>query len=242
MLDGPQTLSVSIWRGTGTTGAFQGFEVPRQGSQTVLDVVSWIQQNLDPTLTYRYACRVGMCGSCAMMVNGVPRWTCRTHVNKVDQGGALTIGPLRNLPVIKDLAADMDPFFEKWVKAEGLFHPSRTRHEEVARVDPASEARRTADRAIECINCSVCYAACDTVAGNPDYLGPAALNRAWSVVNDERDAGRAEVLAAVSVSGGCHNCHSQGSCTRHCPNELSPLDSIAGLKRETARSFWRKGR
>lgn len=123
MLDGPQTLSVSIWRGTGTTGAFQGFEVPRQGSQTVLDVVSWIQQNLDPTLTYRYACRVGMCGSCAMMVNGVPRWTCRTHVNKVDQGGALTIGPLRNLPVIKDLAADMDPFFEKWVKAEGSSTP-----------------------------------------------------------------------------------------------------------------------
>ena len=79
--------------------------MPQRASQTVLDVVTWIQQNADPTLSYRYACRVGMCGSCAMMVNGQPRWTCRTHVDRVTQDGRLEIAPLRNLPVIKDLAA-----------------------------------------------------------------------------------------------------------------------------------------
>jgi len=98
------------------------FDVPAHESQTVLDVVSWIQQNADPTLSYRFACRVGMCGSCAMMVNGVPRWTCRTHMSKVLKGNAVEIAPLRNLPVIKDLVTDMDPFFDKWVAAEGVHH------------------------------------------------------------------------------------------------------------------------
>lgn len=207
----------------------------------MLDVVAWIQQNADPTLSYRYACRVGMCGSCAMMVNGQPRWTCRTHVKKVAAGNRLEIGPLRNLPVIKDLATDMDPFFEKWVAAEGVFHPQKTRDDAIELIDPAGAARVEADRAIECINCAVCYAACDTVTNNPAYLGPAALNRAWTLLNDVKDAERQGILDAVSTGGGCHNCHSQGSCTRFCPNELSPLDSIAGLKRATAKSFFKQG-
>lgn len=216
----------------------QTFEVPLYESQTVLDVVSWIQQNADPTLSYRFACRVGMCGSCAMMVNGVPRWTCRTHVRKVLKGGAMQVGPLRNLPVIKDLAADMDPFFDKWTAAEGRHHPTRTREEDIAPIDPVAADRLEASSGIECINCSVCYAACDTVAGNPDYLGPAALQRAWTLYNDAKDADRGAILDAVSGKGGCHSCHSMGSCTAYCPNELDPLSAIAGLKRATARRFF----
>ncbi|MEL6265155.1 MAG: 2Fe-2S iron-sulfur cluster-binding protein, partial [Pseudomonadota bacterium] len=91
---GTEHLEVSVWRGT-DTGAFEIFDVPLYEHQTVLDVVSWIQQYADPTLTYRFACRVGMCGSCAMMVNGVPRWTCRTHVNRVAEDGKIEIAPLR---------------------------------------------------------------------------------------------------------------------------------------------------
>ena len=226
-------LKVSVWRGTAQGGAFQAFTVPRYDSQTVLDVVSWIQQNADPTLSYRFACRVGMCGSCAMMVNGTPRWTCRTHLSTVATGDMLEIAPLRNLPVIKDLAADMDPFFDKWVAAGGTHAPSATRDDPVVAIEPDNAARVTANESIECINCAVCYAACDTVAGNPDYLGPAALNRAWTLVNDEKHSDVNGVLDAVSAYGGCHNCHSMGSCTAHCPNELDPLASIAGLKRET---------
>lgn len=216
----------------------QTFEVPAYDNQTVLDVVSWIQQNADPTLTYRFACRVGMCGSCAMMVNGVPRWTCRTHVSKVLDGNAIEVGPLRNLPVIKDLAADMDPFFDKWVAAEGMHHPTRTRDDSIEAIDPVTMERQEANSGIECINCSVCYSACDTVAGNPDYLGPAALQRAWTLYNDAKDANKDAILDAVSGKGGCHSCHSMGSCTTYCPNELDPLSAIAGLKRATAKRFF----
>ncbi|MEE2950971.1 succinate dehydrogenase/fumarate reductase iron-sulfur subunit [Fulvimarina manganoxydans] len=235
-------LLVSVWRGTGTQGRYEAFEVPQEDNQTILDVVSWVQQNLDATLSYRFACRVGMCGSCAMMVNGKPRWTCRTHVGKVAENGRIDVAPLRNLPVIKDLATDMDPFFDKWVGAEGHFHPTRTRADPIEAINPESPSRKLADEGIECINCAVCFAACDTVTANSDYLGPAALNRAWTLLNDEKDGDRTGVLDAVSGSGGCHNCHSLGSCAAYCPNELSPITAIAGLKRETARSFFRKGR
>ena len=175
-----------------------------------------------------------------MMVNGVPRWTCRTHVSKVATGGKVHIGPLRNLPVIKDLAVDMDPFFDSWVDAEAVHHPTRSRHDDVARVDPESGPRTQADAGIECINCAVCYAACDTVNATPDFLGPAALQRAWTLLNDARDGQRDAILDAVSGKGGCHNCHSMGSCTAYCPNALDPMSAIAGLKRETARSFFRR--
>lgn len=240
MSDNEKALEVSVWRGTEDGGAFETFHVPAQDSQTVLDVVTWIQQSADPTLTYRYACRVGMCGSCAMMVNGEPRWTCRTHVSRVLDGNRLQIAPLRNLPVIKDLAADMDPFFDKWVKAGGVHRPSCTREEPIQQVNPESSGRVEANKGIECINCSVCYAACDTVAGNEDYLGPAALQRAWTLYNDEKVQDRGAILDAVSGSDGCLNCHTQGSCTRYCPNELDPLGAIAGLKRAVASSFFKR--
>ncbi len=117
----PALLSVRIWRG-GAEGAFVDYEVPKQANQTVLDIVTWVQRHAAPDLAYRFACRVGMCGSCAMTVNGRPRWTCRTHVDKVAKDGALTIAPLANLPVLRDLVADMAPFFKKWQRAgESLF-------------------------------------------------------------------------------------------------------------------------
>ena len=212
----------------------QEFEVPRQQSQTVLDVVTYIQRTLDPTLAYRFACRVGMCGSCAMMVNGVPRWTCRTHVDKV--GDRLEIGPLRNLPVIRDLVVDMREFFDKWARAKGQFRGATTRQDDLQPVRPDSAARMQADAGIECIGCAVCYAACDVVKWNSEYLGPAALNRAWTLVNDVRDTSRLERLRAVSGDAGCHACHSHVSCTERCPKQLSPTAGIAGLKRAVAKA------
>ena len=229
-------LTVSLWRG-GEDGRYQNYQVPLRENQTVLDVVTWVQRNLEPSLAYRFACRVGMCGSCAMTVNGRPRWTCRTHVSRVADDGRLEIGPLENLPLIKDLAADMRPFFEKWQQAKGAFAPSKTRHDPIETIRPDSPARRAADAAIECINCGVCYAACDVVRWNEDYLGPAALNRAWTLVNDVRDTANVRRLEAVAASGGCHACHSHQSCQEHCPLSLNPTASIAGLKRRTALSF-----
>lgn len=235
---GQPTIEVSIWRG-GADGRYQAYVVPAQASQTVLDIVTYVQRHLDSTLSYRFACRVGVCGSCAMTVNGRPRWTCRTHASKVVDKGRLEIAPLANLPVIKDLAADMSLFFEKWQDAKGTFVPTKTRHDPVSDLSPSDSRRRLIDAAIECINCGVCFAACDTVRWNEDYMGPAALNRAWTLVNDVRDGGNTDRLFAVAQGGGCHACHTHQSCEQHCPVNLNPTASIAGLKRRTAAAYIR---
>ena len=120
-----RTLKVRVWRGE-ESGAFQGFEVPRLESQTVLDVVTHIQRELDPTLAYRFACRVGMCGSCAMTVNGRARWTCRTHVAEVIRDDALEVAPLKNLPIIRDLVTDMREFVDKWARARKNLRGAQT--------------------------------------------------------------------------------------------------------------------
>ncbi len=286
----PATLSVRVWRGSGE-GAYAVYDVPRRPSQTVLDVVTHIQRQIDPTLAYRYACRVGMCGSCAMTVNGRARWTCRTHVEAVAADDALTIGPLAHLPVIRDLVTDMREFFDKWARAKGAFVPAATHAltsspspmsaagpsqganctpsggspaaraasvgahttgrgekksgapapriamDDFVRIDPASKARRAADAAIECIGCGICYASCDVVAWNRAYLGPAALNRAWTLHNDPRDGARTERLAAIAGDAGCHACHTHQSCTERCPKKLAPTASIAGLKRAVAQAL-----
>jgi len=231
-------LPVEVWRGA-EEGRWQRFDVPRRANQTVLDVVTWIQRHADPSLAYRYACRVGMCGSCAMTVDGRPRWTCRTHVARVARGATLRIGPLENLPRIRDLAVDLAPFFDKWARAQGRFVPPREAGDDFAVVAPASPARAAADAGIECIGCAVCHSACDVVRWNRDYLGPAALNRAWTLVNDVRDGARLDRLAAVSGDAGCHACHSHQSCRELCPKHLNPTASIAGLKRATARAMIR---
>jgi fumarate reductase iron-sulfur subunit len=228
-------IRVKVWRGA-EQGEFASYAVPRQDSQTVLDVVTYIQRHLDPSLSYRFACRVGMCGSCAMTVNGVARWTCRTPVSKVAADGRLEIAPLANLPVIKDLATDMSGFFDKWAKAQGQFQGRRTRHDDFARVEPASSGRVAADAGIECIGCGVCHASCDVVGWRAGFLGPAALNRAWTLVNDQRDTGQLERLRAVAGDAGCHVCHTQGSCSERCPKQIAPTAGIAGLKRMVARA------
>lgn len=233
-----ERIDVEVWRSE--RGSWQTFRVPRQPSQTVLDVVTWIQRHADPSLTYRFACRVGMCGSCAMTVNGAPRWTCRTHVSRVARDGRLRIGPLRNMTVIRDLAVDMSDFFDRWVRAEAVFRPSVSRDDPMAAVEPGGAERQAADAAIECINCGICHAACDSVAADRGYLGPAALNRAWTLANDERDAGQEARMAAVTAPGGCQDCHSMGNCARFCPNGLSPTASIAGLKRQSLKAALRR--
>ncbi|MGL4634795.1 MAG: succinate dehydrogenase/fumarate reductase iron-sulfur subunit [Beijerinckiaceae bacterium] len=224
------TIKVSIWRGK-ADGRYETFDVPRNESQTVLDIVTHIQREIDPTLAYRFACRVGVCGSCAMTVNGRPRWTCRTHVSKVIENDMIEIGPLANLPVIKDLATDMERFFERWQEAKGVFEPTVTRDDPISAIKPLDPKRQKVDVGVECINCGICWAACDTVRWNDDYLGPAALNRAWTLQNDERDGAQQERTAAVSSKGGCQACHSHQSCEQHCPQGLNPTASIAGLKR-----------
>jgi fumarate reductase iron-sulfur subunit len=226
-------ITVSIWRGD-AGGTYRDYRVIAGANETVLDLVTQVQRRLDPTLAYRFACRVGMCGSCAMTVNEKPRWTCRTLVADVAAGGKLKLAPLNNMPIIRDLVADMDSFFRKWRGAQGRFRPADEESAEFAPISPDSDRRRLVDAAIECINCGVCYAACDVVGRVPDYLGPAALNRAWTLQNDARDGAYDERLRAVAGANGCIACHTNQRCTALCPKALNPTAAIAGLKRLTA--------
>ncbi|WP_298236105.1 2Fe-2S iron-sulfur cluster-binding protein [uncultured Azohydromonas sp.] len=235
-----RTLTVRIDRGAGPNN-YATYSVPWRENQTVLDVVTEVQRTLEPALAYRFACRVGVCGSCAMTVNGKPRWTCRTHVSQVQEDGVIVIEPLRNMPRIKDLVVDMSEFFQKWKKAGNTFVGTATRNDPPANVSPQSSKRKKADAAIECINCGVCYASCDVVSWDKEYLGPAALNRAWTLFNDERHVDTKDVLRKATSGSGCNSCHSQGSCMKHCPVSLSPTGSIAGLKKSALMLFLKGG-
>ena len=222
-----EQLKVSVWQ-VEEAVRFARYDVPPRENQTVLDVITHIQRELDPSLAYRFACRVGMCGSCAVKVNGRTRWTCRTHVRKVaGADGALELRPLANLPVIRDVATDLAPFFEKWQRVQGFFQPKDAPDgavpDQFAMVAPGSKARREADADIGCIGRAVCYASCDIAAWNQDYLGPAALNRAWTLVNDARDGARSERLDPVAGDAGCHSCHSTRSCTGWAKKDLVAL-------------------
>ena len=184
------TLNVQVWRGGGAEGSFQHFEVPRHASQTVLDVVTHIQRALDPTLAYRFACRVGMCGSCAMTVNGVPRWTCRTHVDKVAQGRAgiddrAAAQPAgdprprhRHARVLRQVGAREgqlrgQPYAHATTFARDCARSTRAQ----ARSTPPSSASAAPSATPPATSCR----------GTRTTSGPAALNRAWTLVNDERD-------------------------------------------------------
>jgi len=157
-------------------------------------------------------------------------------VDRVVKNNELAIGPLRNLPVVRDLVTDMREFFDKWARAQGRFRGGRTKHEDFEKVIPDSPEREAADAGIECIGCAVCYSACNVVAANPQYLGPAALNRAWTLVKDVRSVDTLDKLRAVAGDAGCHACHTHMDCTERCPKHISPTAAIAGLKRATAKA------
>lgn len=208
---------------------FDRFRVALRPRMTVLDALVAIQSGEEPTLSFRYSCRVGMCGTCALRVNGRPRWACRTRVE--DLGGEVRLEPLTHFPVLRDLAVDMAVFFEKMKRARGWLEPSGEAAREPVRLAPESPERRRIEPHIECITCGICYAACGMVGHMPDYLGPAALNRAFTLVADSRDGRGAERLAEVCGEHGAWRCHSQFNCAEACPKGISPSDAIQALKR-----------
>ena len=205
------------------------YRVPRIERTTILDALVYIQRHHDRSLAFRYACRLGMCGTCTVMVNDVPRWACRTSIERLG-GETIRIGPLRFLPVVKDVLVDYEPFFTKYRAAQSYFVP-RQEPTEAAPISPASRERRAIDPNLECITCGACYASCTMLAHDAEYLGPAALNRAYTLVRDSRDGLRRSRLAAVGGEHGCWRCHSLFNCTEVCPKHLSPTRAIQGLKR-----------
>jgi len=200
---------------------------------TALDALVDAQRRLDPTLAFRYACRVGMCGSCAMVINGRERWACRTLLTSLGRG-PVTVRPLYHFPLIRDLVVDMAPLREKMSAAGAAFVPADG-PDAFAVVGGDSRERRRIDAAIECIGCGMCVSACTMVAHDPHFPGPAAFNRVFTLQQDSRDAGHAERAARLSSEDALVRCHTQANCTAVCPMEISPTESILTLRR---RAVW----
>jgi fumarate reductase iron-sulfur subunit len=227
-----------VFRGSpGSTERFDEFRVPITPHTTVLDALVRLREEAAPDLAFRYACRVGMCGSCAMVVDGRERWACRTRLAAV-AGGApgeptVTVRPLYHFPLVRDLVVAMEPFVARMRAAGAAFVPAPgvAAAATVAPIPAGSRERRAIDAAVECIGCGACLSACSMVGWNPGFLGPAALNRAWTLAADRRDAGAAERHPAVLGEAGVLRCHGQAQCTAACPMELSPADSILRLRR-----------
>ena len=211
----------------------QDHRVTSGADTTVLDALVEVQRTRDPTLAFRYACRVGMCGSCAMVVNGRERWACRTRLADLGDG-PVSVRPLYHFPLLRDLVVDMAPFNAKLERVGAALAP-RAGAEPYALVSSASRERREIDPAIECIGCGMCLSACTMVAHNARFPGPAALNRAFTLELDSRDGGKDARWAVLLGDDALLRCHGQGNCTEVCPMGLSPADSILRLRRRGVR-------
>ena len=229
------TLRVFRWA-EGERERVDRFEIVAGPETTVLDALVETQRALDPTLAFRYACRVGMCGSCAMVVNGRERWACRTRLVQLD-ATTVTVRPLYHFPVIRDLVVDMTPFRERMASVTGALVPKGD-PQAYAVVGRASRERREIDEAIECIGCGMCVSACTVAAHDPQFPGPAALNRAFTLQRDHRDGAQTARWSVLLGDDALARCHGQGNCTEVCPMEIAPTTSIRRLRRMATRRLF----
>jgi succinate dehydrogenase/fumarate reductase iron-sulfur protein len=229
---GEQTYRVRIARSAAgiSTGA-QHFEVALEDRMTVLDALFRIQREQDSTLAFRCACRVGMCGTCAISINGVPRLACKTRVRMLGEG-AVEVAPLPNLPVVKDLVVSLEPFFDQWKRVKPRFRPADPESKVLARIPATSDYARYTPSKRDCITCGACFAACGVKTTSGEYLGPAAINKAFLRLLDPRDRAVAERLEPLNQErAGVWRCHTQFNCTAVCPKGIDLSDTIARLKR-----------
>lgn len=230
------TLRVFRWA-PGDQARWQEYPVAAAADTTVLDALVEIQRRRDPTLAFRYACRVGMCGSCGMVVNGRERWACRTRLGTLG-AGPVVVRPLYHFPLLRDLVVDMAPFNVRLRSVGAAFRPASTPAASPAIAGDGPE-RREIDAAIECIGCGLCVSACTMVAHNPRFPGPAALNRAFTLQRDSRDGGSADRWSVLLGDDALARCHGQGTCTEVCPMGLSPTASIIRLRQMGTRHLLR---
>jgi len=192
---------------------------------TVLDALFRIQAEQDSSLAFRCACRVGMCGTCAMEINRVPRLACKTRVAKLG-GRKIQVAPLPNFPVIQDLVVSLEPFFRQWKRVKPALRANG--EDALAIVPPDPDLSRKRD----CITCGICYAACGVARSSADYLGPAAINRAFLRIHDPRDSAAKERMKILNDEwSGVWRCHTQFNCTSVCPKRIDLTDTIGRMKR-----------
>jgi succinate dehydrogenase / fumarate reductase iron-sulfur subunit len=207
---------------------------------SVLETLFEVLDKQDSSLTFRYACRGAVCGSCAMYINGSYRLACETQLAMMNTT-EITVSPLPHLPVIRDLVVDMVPF---WQKYERVMPYLKTQSEvdEKERIQSPKQ-RKLINEAVDCILCSSCYSACPVTWTDKDYLGPSALNKANRFVIDSRDEATSERLKIVSGEDGIWRCHTIFNCVEACPKKINQTEGIENLRRKTVSQklkFWKR--
>ena len=218
-----------------TEPRFEKFEVPFRKEWVVLDALNYIKDKVDGTVTYRWSCRMGICGSCGILVNGEPKLSCATFLSAYARNGnAVRVEPLRYFPVVRDLVTELTDFLGKLKKVK----PWIIRKEE----RPLSEgeflqtpAQLESYRQFSmCINCTLCYAACPVVGLDPIFVGPAAIALAQRYNMDSRDQGSDARTAVLAHPDGIWGCTFVGECTRVCPKHVDPAGAIQQYKIKSA--------
>ncbi|MBI3978832.1 MAG: succinate dehydrogenase/fumarate reductase iron-sulfur subunit [Chloroflexi bacterium] len=225
------TITLRVRRSDGGKGSWSVWQVPAEDRMTVLDALFWVLRYRDRSLAFRCACRAAMCGSCAVVVNGSERLACKTPLASL--GDTVAVEPLRHLPVVKDLVVDPAPFFAAYERIAPAFDPDPGATEP-ALVPAGAPRRRAIDDHLSCITCGACFSACPMIGADGQFAGPAALQRAFTLLADERATAQAGEARWVAVAGDRHGiwrCHGLAECSRVCPKQLDPSGAIRALKR-----------
>jgi fumarate reductase iron-sulfur subunit len=215
------------------TPTFQEYEVPCHKDWVVLDGLNYVKDQLDGTLSFRWSCRMGCCGSCGMTVNGEPKLTCATFLSEYAPG-PVRVEPLRNFPVVRDLVVEIGDFMRKLVTVK----PWIVRKQEKQLSE--GEHRQTPLQMDEyhqysmCINCMLCNSACPVYGLDPKFLGPAAIALAQRYNLDSRDQGTKQRDEVLDDHEGIWGCTFVGECTKVCPQDVDPAGAIQRYKVKTA--------
>ncbi len=213
------------------------FRVKLNNMERVLDGLIKIKETMDGTLTFRKSCAHGVCGSCAMKINGKNRLACQTLVKDLPE--IIEIEPLPSLPVIKDLVVDMTLFFQKNDKVLPYLineepPPQRERIQ-------SPEDQHKILESITCIMCGSCTTSCPVFWSDKEYLGPSALLKAYRFLFDTRDKATEQRLKAIAGQDGIWRCHSIFNCVEVCPKEIDITKHILKLKRLAIKKGFKGG-
>src|ERR1700726_1078346 len=220
------------------TPSMETFEVPLRKEWVVLDALNYIKDRIDGSLSFRWSCRMGVCGSCGMMVNDEPKLTCATFLTDYAPG-PVRVEPLKNFPVMRDLIVEITDFLEKLSKVKPWLIRNKEKPITEGEYLQSPEQLETYRQYSMCINCLLCYAACPVYGLDPLFAGPAALALAQRYNMDSRDQGKSERLDILSQHDGSWGCTFVGDCTQVCPKHVDPAGAIQQYKL-TATQEWVK--
>jgi fumarate reductase iron-sulfur subunit len=217
---------------------FDRFEVPYEHDWVVLDALNYVKDRLDGSLSYRWSCRMGVCGSCGMMVNGQPRLTCSAFLREFHPH-PVRVEPLANFPVIRDLVINLDDFMHKLKELKTWLIPREEKPISDGEYLQTPVQLARFKQFSMCINCMLCYAACPVYGLEPKFIGPAAIALAQRYNLDSRDGAREEREDLISTSEGIWECTFVGECSAVCPKHVDPAGAIQQAKVATTLDWYR---